>query len=130
MKLIKTTISHGPGITAKIYTLKSDNGEKLLSNAYKKYSRKTDTDNRLIKKFNRNTDTLLFINEGTWFKGDDSDIDKIQWVTGSYPLKINGFPSIILIESLIAQVPKKFEEVKGEMMTGYQEYLRMNGLCN
>ena len=57
-------------------------GEKSLSSAYKKYSRKPDTDNRLIEKFNKKNDTLLIINEGKWFKGDDPEIDKLKWKTG------------------------------------------------
>ena len=35
----------------------------------------------------------------------------------------DGFPSIILINKVIEPVPLKFDEVQGEMMTGYQEYL-------
>ena len=71
------------GIEAKIYTLKSSKGEKFSHHAYKKYSGKPDTDNRLIEKFNKKNDTFLIIKEGTWFKGDDPEIDKIQWITGS-----------------------------------------------
>jgi peptidyl-prolyl cis-trans isomerase SurA len=111
------------GIDAKIYTLKSSKGEKLLSSAYKKYSRKPDTDNRLIEKFNKKNDTLLIIKEGKWFKGDDPEIDNIQWITGSQSFSKDGFPSIILINKVIDPVPLKFDDVQGEMMTGYQEYL-------
>jgi peptidyl-prolyl cis-trans isomerase SurA len=111
------------GINAKIYILKSFRGEKSLSSAYKKYSRKTDSDNRLIKKFNSKNDSLLIIKEGTWFIGEDPEIDKLKWVTGSQSFYKDGFPSIILIKKVIDPVPLKFDEVQGEMMTGYQEYL-------
>lgn len=111
------------GIDAKIYTLKSNKGEKLLSAAYKKYSRKPDTDNLLLKKLNKKSDTLLIINEGKWFRGDDPEIDNLQWVTGTQSFKRGGFPSIVLIKSVIEPVPLSFNEVQGEMMTGYQEYL-------
>ena len=111
------------GIDAKIYTLRSSKGEKLLSSAYKKYSRKPDTDNRLIEKFNKINDTLLIIKEGTWFKGDDPEIDNIQWITGSQLFSKDGFPSIIIINKVIDPFPLKFDEVQGEVMTGYQEYI-------
>lgn len=110
-------------IIGKIYSLRSVNGEKTLSSAYEKYSRKADTDKHLLERFNKKNDTLLIIKEGTWFKGDDHDIDNIQWITGSQSFFKNGFPSIILITKVIDPVPLKFDEIHGEMMTGYQEYL-------
>ena len=56
------------GIEAKIYTLKTDDGEKSLAAAIRKYSKKPDFDNIMLKKFNRQNDTLLFINEKKCFK--------------------------------------------------------------
>ena len=47
------------GIDAKIYSLESPGNEKKLISAYKKYSRKSDTDNLLSEKFNKRGDTLL-----------------------------------------------------------------------
>lgn len=111
------------GIEAKIYTLKSPDGEKLLSAAFIKYSRKPAFDNLLLKKFNRTNDTLLYINEGTWFKGDNQEIDKIDWNNGSHSFFRDGFPSIIIIKRVLEPSPLKFEDVQGEVMTGYQEFL-------
>jgi peptidyl-prolyl cis-trans isomerase SurA len=110
------------GIEAKIYTLKSPEGGKSLSSAFKKYSRKPDTDRLMLEKFNKK-DSLLIIKESTWYKGDIADIDNIQWVTGSHSFIMNGFPSILVINRIIEPVPLKFEEVQGVMMTDYQEYL-------
>jgi peptidyl-prolyl cis-trans isomerase SurA len=111
------------GIEAKIYTLKSDQAKKSLEKAYRKYSKKAGTDNLLINHFRRNNDTLLIIKEGIWYKGDDPELDKLQWNTGSQSLIKDGFPSIILIKKVVEPVPLKYEEVRGEMMTGYQEQL-------
>lgn len=111
------------GIEGKIYTLKSRGGEKVLSAAFKKYSGKPDIDNHLLEKFNKKNDTLLIIKNGTWFRGDDTEIDNIPWVTGSQSVSMSGFPSIIVINKIIEPVPLKFGEIQGEMMTGYQEYL-------
>jgi peptidyl-prolyl cis-trans isomerase SurA len=110
-------------IDAKIYTLRSPKGEKTLSSAYKKYSKKPDTDGLMIKKFNKNNDSLLIINEQKWIRGEDPEIDNLKWVTGIQSFKKGGFPSIILINTVNAPVPLSFKEIQGEMMTGYQDYL-------
>ena len=111
------------GIEAKIYTFKSSGGEELLSTTYKKYSQKPDLDNLLQKKFNGKNDTLLFIKEDIWFKGNDPEIDKIEWATGSYPIHKDGFPAMILIKKVIEPAPLRFNEVQEEVMTGFQEFL-------
>ena len=111
------------GIEAKIYALKSSGGEEQLSTAYKKYSQKPDLDYLLQKKFNRKNDTLLFIKEGIWFKGNDPEIDKIEWATGPYPILRDGFPAMIIVKKIIEPAPLKFNEVQGEVMTGFQEFL-------
>ena len=111
------------GIAGKIYTLKSKTDEKALLPAYIKYSKKPETDKYLAGIFNKKNDTLLTINEGIWFKGDDKEIDSLQWVTGFQPFHKNGFPSIIVIDKIIDQAPLKFNEVQGEMISGYQEFL-------
>ena len=66
---------------------------------------------------------MLVIKDGTWFLGDDPEIDKINWITGSQTITKNGFPSIIRINKVTDPLPLKFEEVEEKMMTGYQEYL-------
>jgi len=111
------------GIEAKIYTLKSSDGEKTLASAYKKYYKKPDRDVKLLKHFNKRNDTLLIIKEGTWYKGDNNEINNIKWITGYQSFIINGFPSIININKVIEPVPSKFTEIQGEMIKGYQEFL-------
>jgi peptidyl-prolyl cis-trans isomerase SurA len=111
------------GIEGKIYMLKSPDGGQLLTEEFKKYSRKPDLDDILLKKFNKKNDTLLFIKEGTWFKGDNPEIDKVEWISGSHSFTSEGFPSVILIKKVLEPSPLKFDDVQGEVMTGYQELL-------
>jgi peptidyl-prolyl cis-trans isomerase SurA len=111
------------GIEAKIYTLHSQKGEKKLIASYRKYSGKPGTDNLMLEKFNTRIDTMLVITEGRWFTGDDPEIDRINWSAGSHAARIKNFPSIIVISKEIESVPLPFEEVRGEMMTGFQDYL-------
>ncbi|MBK8883513.1 MAG: peptidylprolyl isomerase [Bacteroidales bacterium] len=110
-------------IEAKVYTLKVVNGEKALASAYKKFAGRSDGDKYMNEKFNNKNDTVLVIKDGIWTTGDDPDIDRVEWVTGSSSFTRNGFPSIILIKKVKEPLPLKFEEVEEKMMTGYQEYL-------
>jgi peptidyl-prolyl cis-trans isomerase SurA len=111
------------GVEGKLYTLKITNGANLLQQAFKKYSEKPDFDDLLMKKFNRKNDTLLFISEGRWFQGDNSDIDKIDKETGLHSFTKDGFQSILLIKKVIEPSPLKFNEVQSEVVNGYQESL-------
>ena len=111
------------GIEAKIYTLKSPGRQKELLSAYKKYSKKKDPDKLLSEKFNNNNDTLLFIEESKWYKGDDGELDKLNWVTGSQSFSRNGYPAIILINKILDPEPEEFDKIKGEIMTDYQDFL-------
>ena len=110
-------------IDAKIYTLKVKNGEKTLISAYKKQSGKPDMDKRLLEKFNKKNDTLLIIKDSIWQRGDDPEIDRLEWVTGIRYLTRSGFPSIVLIKKVMDPLPLKLEEIQDKMMTGFQEYL-------
>ncbi len=111
------------GITAKIYTLESPEKEKAFYSSFRKYSRKPGTDDLMLAKFNRKNDSLLVITEGKWFTGDDKELDKIEWKTGTEFRRISNSPAIIVISEVIEPKPLPFEEIQGEMMTGYQDYL-------
>jgi peptidyl-prolyl cis-trans isomerase SurA len=111
------------GITAKIYTLKKSDGMKSLDNAFKKYSKLPDADNRLIDKFISKKDTLLTIKKGTWYKGDNTAIDNLNRSKMKQEIIIDGFPSIVVVEKVIDAVPLPFAEIQGELISGYQENL-------
>ena len=110
-------------LEGKVYTLKITYGEEMLSSAFKKYYGKSDCDIRLLEKFNKKNDTVLFINEGKWYSGDDPEIDSVEWTSGTHNFTRNGFPSIILVKKVTDALPLKFEEVEGKLITDYQEYL-------
>jgi peptidyl-prolyl cis-trans isomerase SurA len=110
-------------IEGKIYTLQELGGGKHLASAYKKYSRKGDPDAKLMQKFNVKGDTILTITEGKWVKGDNSDIDKVSWSTGTHSFSKNGFPSIINIKKINLPEPLPFNEVQAEIISGYQDWL-------
>jgi len=111
------------GIEAKIYTLRSPEKEKTFSSAYRKYSRKPDVDELMRSKFNRKSDSVIIITEGRWYTGEDPELDKIDWKCGVEYRWMGKYPSIIVISRVIEPEPLPFEEVQGEIMTLYQNYL-------
>lgn len=110
-------------IEAKIYSLKSGDGEKKLVSFYKKFSDKPDADKLLIEKFIRKNDSLLVITEGKWIEGNDPAMDNLKWEKGYQSARINNYPSVVVINKVNNPQPLPFEEVSGEMINGYQEYL-------
>jgi peptidyl-prolyl cis-trans isomerase SurA len=112
-----------PGITAAVYTLRIPGGEDQLSDAWKKYSGKKNSDSRLMKKFNRKNDSVLVITREQWLRGDDPLIDSLNWDQESHNLRINGYPAVLKITGRIEPQPVEFNLVQGEMMAGYQEQL-------
>ncbi len=111
------------GIETKIYSLRSSKGDKNLLSVYKRYSKKKGTDELMLNRFNKKIDSLLVITDKTWFRGDDTEIDKIKWIKGPQSIKFNNFPAVIVINNILEPVPLPFNEIEGEIMEGYQEYL-------
>jgi peptidyl-prolyl cis-trans isomerase SurA len=94
-----------------------------LTSAFNKYSGKRNADELLQKKFNKTNDTLLLIKDGRWLKGDNLDIDNIEWKVGPHSFRKDGFPSVIVIKELLEPSPKSYKEVQAVVMTGYQDFL-------
>ena len=111
------------GIEAKIYTLRSPEKEKKFNSAYRKFSGKPDADELMMAKFNRKSDSAVVITEGRWYAGDDPELDKFDWKPGAEFRRMGKYPSIIVISRVIEPEPLPFEEVRGDMMTLYQNYL-------
>ena len=84
-------------INAKIYTYLVRGGDKALSKAYNKYSRKADGDKLMGNKLNSKNDTLLIIEQGTWELADKPELGGINWERGTKKTTINGYPSIVRI---------------------------------
>jgi peptidyl-prolyl cis-trans isomerase SurA len=111
-------------VDATIYTLRSSRtGEKKLLKAYRKYSRKPGSDLLMLKHFNKGSDSLLMINEGIFTKGVNKFVDNVKWTKGIHSVTNNGYSSVVVITAVREPQPKPFDEVQGEMLTGYQEFL-------
>jgi peptidyl-prolyl cis-trans isomerase SurA len=114
------------GISAKIYTLRKEDGMKSLSAAFKKYSRYPDQDKKMTQKFIVKNDTLLTIKKGIWYKGDNKAVDDLDRSKRIHETLIDGFPSIVIVDNIIDAVPLPFKEVQGEMTAAWQQSLEDN----
>jgi peptidyl-prolyl cis-trans isomerase SurA len=107
----------------KLYTLKvNKNGDKLYA-AYSKYSGNPDIDALLKKKFNKKNDTLLIIQDVKWIAGEDKSIDSLEWKSGAHFIKSGSYSSVLHINRINEPVPLPLNEIQGEIVTYYQEYL-------
>jgi peptidyl-prolyl cis-trans isomerase SurA len=112
-----------PGIEAKVYTLRIPDGDDQLAAAWKKYSGKRNSENRMMKKFNRKNDSVLVITHEQWLRGDEPLIDSLDWDQKSHILRMDGYPSVLQITGTIEPQPMEYELVQGEMMAGYQDLI-------
>jgi peptidyl-prolyl cis-trans isomerase SurA len=113
----------GRAMDAKVYTLKIKDGQKKLLSSYKKYSRKEYCDSLMLKKFNKEKDTLLNITSLRITDGGNSGLEGLEWNTGVQTLNIENFPCIVVVSRIYEPQPRPFNEIRGEMMTAYQTFL-------
>jgi peptidyl-prolyl cis-trans isomerase SurA len=111
------------GIVAKIYTLKKKGAMESLSRSYSKYSKSPDCDKKMTSKFTSKKDTLLTIKEVKWYKGDNKIVDILDRAKTYQEILIDGFPSIVIVKKVIDAVPLAFNEIQGEMISAFQQYL-------
>lgn len=108
-------------IQAKVYLCREIESEKLFNKTYNKFSKKAEGDKLMLSKLNNRGDTLLTIEEGTWYRGDNAELDKLDWKRGIERTTIDGYPAIIKIEEVNPPAPLPFESVREEMVGGYLE---------
>lgn len=112
-----------PGVAAKIYTLRIPGKHDELGASYRRYSRRRDPDNLMLRKYNRKKDSTLVITEGRWLRGQNKSIDSLDRVIGHQICTFDGYPSVAVISELIDPVPLEFESVQEEVINDFQEYL-------
>lgn len=110
-------------IDAKVYLLKDIDGMKKLSSQYRKNQKMSDLDNILTDKFMHKGDSLLKISTGIWSRGEDQEMENFKWSEGLHQATIHGFPALVIIRKYSPSKPIPLEEIKGEIISGYQEFL-------
>ncbi len=78
--------------------------------------------------FNQIPNTLK-ITEGTFQKGDNTWLDKVEWKAGNYTLnQPNGQVIYIEIADIKIPRPKAYDEARGYVVTDYQKFLEKTWL--
>ncbi len=113
----------GTALEGKIYSLNMPGGMKKLTAAHKKLRDDPGIDEKMTERFNARGDTLLTISEGLWSRGDDPDIDGIEWKTGMQTFIRNKIPSLIFVKRIHEPSPLPFPAVQAELISEYQDYL-------
>ena len=111
---------------ARIYEISENAGRRNTRKILKAIRRNHDSKNfyrEIMDVAVSGRDTLVKITEGNWQKGENVILDNIRWNRGlSQQQKNNG---IILADilSIKKESYKDFEDVRGKILPGYQEYL-------
>ncbi len=111
---------------ARIYKISEKAGRRNTRRILKAIRRNHDSKNyyrEIMDVAVSGRDTLVKITEGSWQKGENVILDNIRWSRGlSQQQKNNG---IILADilSIKKESYKDFEDVRGKILPGYQEYL-------
>jgi peptidyl-prolyl cis-trans isomerase SurA len=111
------------GIDATIYIFHDAGHSKSFYSTIRKCLNKHWSDSIILKRFNGRKDSVLTTENGKWFRGDNPEIDKIDWTEGTHETFFRSLPSLVLIKKEIEPESKPFNEVQGEVMTKYQDML-------
>ena len=77
----------------------------------------------LEKQFNRESSLTLQVQEGLFEKGENEILTAVTWQEGRYELERNGRYYLILIEDIIAPAPKELRDIRGLVISDYQNQL-------
>ncbi len=67
---------------------------------------------------------IVELESGTYVKGDNAVVDKFEWKKGVSDVEyINGDYQIVYMDKVLEMAPKPFNEIKGIVISEYQNYL-------
>ncbi|PTX15122.1 peptidyl-prolyl cis-trans isomerase SurA [Pontibacter mucosus] len=77
----------------------------------------------LAESLNKDNPLAVQITEKKFQRGDNKALDAVEWKEGSYTLQQNGREYFILIKEVLAPTYKELSEVRGPVISDYQNYL-------
>lgn len=78
--------------------------------------------------YNKESALTLQVLEGLFEKGDNQLIDSVHWKKGIYDISGEHEYQLIVINDILDVQPKKLKDVKGLVISDYQNYLERNWL--
>ena len=110
-------------VKARVYTCANSETADLLREELELNPAVSDDD--LLKKFNKTGQTNLYIDTGTYVAGENEYVDVSNWEVG---LSQNHFTPtnkavIVKIEKVLEPQHKKLSEIRGQVISDYQEHL-------
>jgi peptidyl-prolyl cis-trans isomerase SurA len=117
----KTKYMWDQRLDASLFTLKDAKaGKKLV-----KMLRKGTADEAILASLNKDSIPAVSLDRKKFVKGDNRDVDAIEWkkgVYGPFPAE-NDWNLYIRVNSIVEPEPKLFAEIKGLITADYQNYL-------
>ncbi len=125
---------HDPQQILSIFKQKNYNMDEFIVNSYKTgidllkliSISKKDLDKSISDKVGVN----LQIDSGIYQKGDNEIIDLIQWKEGIHDLSIEDDEYVVYVEKVLPPMNQLLEEVKGKVISDYQNYLDKQWINN
>ncbi len=77
----------------------------------------------LERNFNKKAPLSLQVIEGPFERGDHPVVDAAAWKEGRQQLQQDGRAFLLLVDKVLPAAPKKLDEVRGQVISDYQEYL-------
>ena len=78
--------------------------------------------------YNKESALTLQVVEGLFESGDNPLIDSVNWQPGIYEVATGEIENIVVIYEVLENQPKKLKDVKGLVISDYQNYLEKNWL--
>lgn len=82
----------------------------------------------LLQKFNNESSLTLSIKNGKYEKNENEILNEVEWKKGNYTVSKNNRTFYIVINEILPSTTKKLNEVKGIMISEYQNYLEKEWL--
>ena len=84
----------------------------------------------LQQTFNADKALTLDIQEGKFEKGKNAALEKVSWAPGTYTVMNGERVNYVVIEEILSVAPKKLDEIKGEVISDYQNHLEKKWIQN
>ena len=108
-------------VQAKVVNCQNEN---IACKVYKKLSKgKTDLA-KIQSKINKKSSLNMDVKEGLYLKGENSDVDQVEWVVGvSDLIHDNDNVKVVYISEVLESQVKALSEAKGLITSDYQDSL-------